>query len=223
MRRPLAGQLVGAGRAPATSCRRSTISGAPMTHAPWPSNVAALHLRADENGTAPVRVHRRRGELGRRARPRWRCGSGRRRARRAPPAGEPVVAAVEGLELVEHDLALGERARLVEAHDVDPGEALDRGQLLHQHLRGGPASPPRRTKAMLVSSTRPSGTIATTPATVERSARVELVVAAAGSRAAARTRGSSTQVMKRRIVLMPSISSERVSWNRRASVASLAA
>ena len=35
----------------------STISGAPITHEPWPSKLAALHLRADENGTAPVRVH----------------------------------------------------------------------------------------------------------------------------------------------------------------------
>ncbi len=33
----------------------------------------------------------------------------------------------------------------------------------------------------------------------------------------------STQVTMRRIVLIPSISSERVSWNRRASVASFAA
>ena len=40
-----------------TAARRSsTISGAPITQVPWPSNVAALHLRADENGTPPVRV-----------------------------------------------------------------------------------------------------------------------------------------------------------------------
>ena len=37
------------------------------------------------------------------------------------------------LEAVEDDVALGERARLVEADDVDPGQPLDRGQLLHQH------------------------------------------------------------------------------------------
>ena len=33
----------------------STISGAPITHEPLPSKLAALHLRADENGTAPLR------------------------------------------------------------------------------------------------------------------------------------------------------------------------
>ena len=44
-------------------------------------------------------------------------------------------------------------------------------------------------KATLVSSTRPSGTIPTTPATVPRSAASRLVVARAGSRAAAPTPG----------------------------------
>ena len=44
----------GPDRSPAP--RPAIISGAPMTHVPWSSNVAALHLRADENGTAPVRV-----------------------------------------------------------------------------------------------------------------------------------------------------------------------
>ena len=35
----------------------STISGAPSTQLPWPAKLAALHLRADENGTEAVRRH----------------------------------------------------------------------------------------------------------------------------------------------------------------------
>ena len=44
---------------------------------------------------------------------------------------------VEHLEPIEHDVALGEGARLVETDDVDPGQALDRGQLLHEHVAAG--------------------------------------------------------------------------------------
>ena len=45
------------------------------------------------------------------------------------------------LELVEHDLALGERARLVEADHVDAGEPLDRRELLHEHVAPGQRTP----------------------------------------------------------------------------------
>ena len=70
--------------------------------------------------------------------------------------------------------------------------------------------------AMLVSSTSPSGTIPTTPATVPRSAESRLESSSwLHSRSA--DVGMSAHVTIRRIRLMPSISSERVSWNRRAS------
>ena len=49
----------------------------------------------------------------------------------------PSVAVETRSTRVEHDVALGERARLVEADDVDPGQPLDRGQLLHEHLAAG--------------------------------------------------------------------------------------
>ena len=57
---------------------------------------------------------------------------------RAVP-GEHVGPAVgrrrgERVRVVEHDVALGEGARLVEADEVDAGQALDGGQLLHEHL-----------------------------------------------------------------------------------------
>ena len=44
---------------------------------------------------------------------------------------------VEGLDPVVGDRAFGERPGLVEADDVDAGEALDRGQLLHEHVAAG--------------------------------------------------------------------------------------
>jgi hypothetical protein len=54
-------------------------------------------------------------------------------------ASAPRAAAttVEHLEPVEADVALGQGAGLVETDDVDPGQALDRGELLHQHLAPG--------------------------------------------------------------------------------------
>jgi hypothetical protein len=55
-RRPLAASLAACPR-----CSRcpagSTISGAPSAHVPWPVKLAALYLRADENGTAAWRTH----------------------------------------------------------------------------------------------------------------------------------------------------------------------
>ncbi len=41
---------------------------------------------------------------------------------------------VEPFDAVEHDVPVGERAGLVEADHVDPGQPLDRGQLLDEHL-----------------------------------------------------------------------------------------
>ena len=55
-------ELARTGRAPDRRPARPThtISGAPSTHVPWSPNVAALHLRADENGIdAGARPNRR--------------------------------------------------------------------------------------------------------------------------------------------------------------------
>ena len=76
--------------------------------------------------------------------------------------------------------------------------------------------------AMLVSSTSPSGTMPTTPATVLRSA-LSRSLSWSWLQISNADVGMITQVTMRRIVLMPSISSELVSWNRRASAASFAA
>ena len=139
----------------------STISGAPSTHEPVAVEASPRSTcgptRTGPRRCAPSRRRReRRGERDRA----WRCGSRRRRARRAPPSRSPHrPSASSGSSSSNTIVALGERAGLVEAHDVDAREPLDRGQLLHQHLapgerdRGDP-------NAMLVSSTSPSGTIA---------------------------------------------------------------
>ena len=57
----------------------------------------------------------------------------------APSARAGLVGrvATERLDAVEDDRALGERAGLVEAHDVDARQPLDRRELLHQHLAAG--------------------------------------------------------------------------------------
>ena len=47
------------------------------------------------------------------------------------------VGPVDRLAALVDDLPLGEGPRLVQAHDVDAGQDLDRGQLLDQHLAAG--------------------------------------------------------------------------------------
>jgi len=93
-----------------------------------------------EAGRAPLaRRRERNGGLAGPSRPaagtpaRWppgsRSGPSRRRARRALPRRGLVVEPDEG---IERDGPVGQGAGLVEAHDVHPGQALDRGQLLDQ-------------------------------------------------------------------------------------------
>ncbi len=70
------------------------------------------------------------------------------------------------MHTVEDDSSFGERSGLVEAKDVDAGQALDRCQLLDENLV--PGRPDRAAaKATLESKTRPSGiramTLAITP------------------------------------------------------------
>ena len=141
-RRPLAASSCRPRHARERRAPASTISGAPSTHVPRSPNAAALHLRADENGTAPLRIQP--SGAGNAARD----GSGvalplvvvRERAERGR---DRIAVVVEALDAVERDRALGERAGLVEAHDVDARQALDRGELLHEHLVAARASPRR--------------------------------------------------------------------------------
>ena len=116
----------------------STISGAPITHEPWPSNVAALHLRADENGTAAVRVQPRAPRSAAAERDRGGVavlvvGERAERGAHAAPSSPPSSGSSSSNTISPSVSVPG----LVEAHDVDPGQPLDRGQLLHQHLAPG--------------------------------------------------------------------------------------
>ena len=113
-----------------------------------PHHPAALVL---EGGAAPLAGRRERhgarpGPAGRRVRtrppgrPAWRSGGGRRPGRRARTAARsPVWPPRRSRWRAKRDRAVGEGAGLVEAHDVDPGQALDRGQLLDEHLAAGQA------------------------------------------------------------------------------------
>ena len=62
-------------------------------------------------------------------------GSAPYQASTSLPAGGGIRRS--GCDVVEDDVALGEGAGLVEADDVDAGQALDGGQFLHQHLSPG--------------------------------------------------------------------------------------
>ena len=56
---------------------------------------------------------------------------------RAPAGRRPRRQPSSSVQPVEHDVAVGERAGLVEADDVDPGQHLDRRQFLDQRLLAG--------------------------------------------------------------------------------------
>ena len=139
-------------RRPASACARAFAS--------WASSPAASRAarRARRAPRSPWSRSRRRSTCGR-----TRTGRSRRRASPSGGVGEaladreqggvrvgfgggergervavrPVLA--EQLDLVDDESALGERAGLVDAQDVDAREHLDRRQLLHQHAALGPA------------------------------------------------------------------------------------
>ena len=106
--------------------------------------VAALHLRAEEKGTLGRRGPSR-PPAGRPARAprasRWRW----RHRRQRPEGRVDRERAIDHLERVEDNGPVGEGAGLVEAHDVDAGQRLDRRELLDQHVAAGERQrPPRR-------------------------------------------------------------------------------
>ena len=136
-------------RRPASACARAfarwasssgeprSTSGAPSTHVPLVPKSAPLHLRADENGTVEAASQPVRGvgeALADREEGGVRVGFGGGERRERVPV-HTVLA--EQLDLVDDQTALGERARLVDAQDVDAREHLDRRQLLDQHATLG--------------------------------------------------------------------------------------
>ena len=77
----------------------------------------------------------------------------------------PASLAVERLDRLHRELALGEGSRLVDAEHVDAREALDGRQLLHEHRCRCASRTTATANASDINSTSPSGTIATVPAT----------------------------------------------------------
>ncbi|HJV09266.1 MAG TPA: hypothetical protein VJ653_06275 [Acidimicrobiales bacterium] len=93
-------------------------------------------MRSEANGTAPV--SRQPAGGGKAWRTASRGGVGvAGRGQRAEGAGDAGGEGVELLDVVEGDVALGQRARLVEADHVDAGQALDRRQLADEDAAAG--------------------------------------------------------------------------------------
>ncbi len=160
---PLAARSAARGSSPSWLPAR-TISGAPSTQVPYPAKVAALHLRADENGTAAWRTHP--------------CGGGQARpmaasvALRASSSASAPSAASAGA---------WSSSRIKSSKAIVPSVRVP---VLSKHTTSTRARPStagscctrtwRRAsvtaatpKATLVNSTRPCGTMPTSAATVE--------------------------------------------------------
>ena len=195
--------------------RSRTISGAPSTQVPWSLNCAALHLRAEENGTRATRVHS--------------GGSG------SPTANACIVELGEGSAptIALSGSVIGTSPTASIPASRIPGSVSV--PVLSMHSTSTRASPSiaasswtstlRRARrsapsanASEVSRTRPSGTMAPIPATQDRSDsssdcpdRSNWLVMSS------RPAGTIAQVTIFKIVFVPCCSSERTRLNIRAS------
>ncbi len=102
---------------------------------PCSPNVAALHLRAEENGTKPVRVQE--SVLGNAAAMALSVALRSSSAASAPSAASTGAWSSSRSTRSNTMFPSVERAGLVEADDVDPGEPLDGRELLDEHLASG--------------------------------------------------------------------------------------
>ena len=197
-----------------------TISGAPITQVPWPSKVAPLHLRADEKATDAVRTHASDGvnAAARAARVAFGWGSSARAAM-APAARSSSIPSTHSIaaKRIAPSVRVPVLSRQTTSTRASPSTA---GSSCTSTLRRARLSAPTK-KAMLVSSTRPSGTIPTRAATVPTTAsevpslpRVSWLTRRIGPMM------TRPQLMYRSRVSMPSISSERVFVKRFVSAAS---
>ena len=151
-------------RATSPSRPAQTSSGAPSTHVPWPPNVAALHLRADENGTNPVRcqdsgVGNAAADRGQR---RVAVLVGRRAPRARPRPAPDLRAARRGRTRCSPSVSVPVLSKQTTSTRANPSTAGSSWTSTLRRARVTAATP----KATLVSSTRPWGTMPTMPATV---------------------------------------------------------
>ncbi len=132
------------GLAPPSATAASSTSGAPSSQLPLSPKDWPLHFFADENGATAVGAP----QPGASGKPSLiastlALGRGSAAASAASACRAAVSSAVlGGTHLGQAHPVLGERAGLVGAHDVDPGETLDGGQLLDEALALAEADDP---------------------------------------------------------------------------------
>ena len=150
-----------------------TISGAPSTQVPWPSKHAALHLRADENGT--VAVTGQPGASGYRSpSARWvALGSGSEAATAASTASrwaaETAAVSPTGRTSAT-SIVPSVMVPVLSRHSTSTRASTSMAASSWTSVRRRARRTTPAAKATLVSSTRPSGTMATMPPTAETSA-----------------------------------------------------
>ena len=143
---------------------------------PPPFSVSPLHFHSEENGTsAATALGARREALGDRL-----AGSGcaRRRRRRSAPAPArppPASSGSAGSTRDQLELAVGQRAGLVDADRVDRGQRLGRADLLDERVHRAPGARAATARVTLISRTRPSGISVISPAVAVCAASVKSV------------------------------------------------
>jgi len=187
---------------------------------PCPAKLAALHLRADEKGTDAVRSH---PSGGGKACPIALSVALRVSSVASAPRASATGACAPSRISLSNAMVPSVRVPVLSMHSTStrarPSTAGSCCTRTRRRARVTAATP----KATLVSSTSPCGTTPTSAATVPVSASRTVPWACSWLASSSTPSGTITQVTYRKIRLMPSISSERTSPNRRASAASLRA
>ena len=191
---------------------------------PRPSKLAAAHFRADENGTLPVNCHPGGGlptASMMAARVALGAGSAEASAASAPVASVSVVdpsGSTRSKEMSPVVIVPVLSRHRVSTRASSSTDASSRASALR---RARATTPVMNDK--LVSSTRPSGTMATAAATVPRSASCQRSSVASSLPRSSTVASGMIHVRRRRITLTPPLSSLPASLNRRASSARRAA
>ena len=141
----------------------STISGAPSTQVPWPAKLAALHLRAEENGTAACRGHP--------------CGGGnacptaasvalRFSSSASAPSAAPAGAWSSSRMRLSKPMVPSVRVPVLSRHTTSTRARPSTAGSCCTRTRRRASVTAATPKATLVSRTRPCGTMPTSAATV---------------------------------------------------------
>jgi hypothetical protein len=199
----------------------SRTSGAPKTHVPWSMKLTALHFRVEEKGTESCRAHP--GSVGNAALTASRLGPGAgSAAASAASASSTDGSAVSGVTRLT--LVLGSvSVPVLSTHTVSTWARPSMAGSSCTRTRRRPRRTTPTAKAMLVSSTSPSGTMVTTPATAPSSDPRRSWELSSWLLTSSREVGTRNHVTQRRTRSRPDRSAERTSENRRACRARSAA